>query len=263
MSDWGIEELDLDAYLHKIGVTEPTLKSVHEGHVLSIPFENIDVQLGNVPLLDLPSLQEKLVRRKRGGYCFEHNYLYAAALERLGITVSRLLGRPLLGGPPMAARTHMILVAYQDGEPYLTDVGWGGGCLLEPMPLREGTMQQGKWTFQLTKRDGIWVLRSLTIGEWRDLYGFTVEGQYPADFGMANFYTAKWPESHFFKKIIVQNTGPEVRQTLVGTELTVASPVDGDIEKRTLTKDEIFETLSSRFGIELSDAERDGLAARI
>jgi N-hydroxyarylamine O-acetyltransferase len=263
MSDWGIEELDLEAYLHRIGVTEPTLKSVHEGHVLSIPFENIDVQLGKVPSLDLPSLQEKLVRRKRGGYCFEHNQLYAAALERLGITVSRLLGRPMLGGPPLPARTHMILVAYQDDEPYLTDVGWGGGCLLEPMPLREGTMQQGKWTYQLSKQDDMWVLRSLTVGVWRDLYGFTTDRQYAADFGMANFFTAKWPESPFFNRIIVQNTGPEGRQTLVGNELTVASPVDGDIEKRTLTKDEILDALSSRFGIELSDAERDGIAARI
>ena len=142
MSDWGTENLDLDAYLKRIGVTEPTLKSVHEGHVLSIPFENVDVQLGKVPALDLPSLQAKLVQRKRGGYCYEHNLLYAAALEQLGITVQRLLGRPMLGGPPISARTHMVLVANQDGEPYLTDVGWGGGCLLEPMPLHEGTMQQ-------------------------------------------------------------------------------------------------------------------------
>jgi N-hydroxyarylamine O-acetyltransferase len=263
MSDWGIEQLDLEAYLRRIGVTEPTLKSVHEGHVMSIPFENIDVQLGNVPPLDLPSLQEKLVQRKRGGYCYEHNHLYAAALERLGIRVSRLLGRPMLGGPPLPARTHMVLVAYQDGEPYLTDVGWGGGCLLEPMPLREGTMQQGKWTYQLTKRDETWVLRSLTAGVWRDFYGFTTERQYPSDFGMANFFTATWPESHFFTKIIVQITGPEVRQGLVGNELTVASPVDGEIEKRTLTKDEILDAVSNRFGIELSDAERDGIAARI
>ena len=128
MSDWGIEDLDLDAYLHRIGVTEPTLKSVHEAHVLTIPFENLDVLLGKVPSLDLQSVQDKLVRRKRGGYCYEHNHLYAAALERLGITVERLLGRPMLGGPPVAARTHMVLVAYQDGAPYLTDVGWGGGC---------------------------------------------------------------------------------------------------------------------------------------
>ncbi|HET9900033.1 MAG TPA: arylamine N-acetyltransferase [Actinomycetes bacterium] len=263
MSDWGIEQLDLEAYLRRIGVAEPTLRSVHEGHVLSIPFENIDVLLGNVPPLDLPSLQDKLVRRKRGGYCFEHNHLYAAALERLGFTVSRLLGRPMLGGPPLPSRTHMILVAYQDGEPYLTDVGWGGGGLLEPMPLREGTMQQGKWTYQLSWQDEMWVLRSLTAGEWRDLYGFTTDRQYPSDFGMANFFTARWPESPFVKRIIVQATGPETRQSLSGDELTVVSPVDGDVEKRTLTADELFDAVSSRFGIELSDAERAGIAARI
>ncbi|MBP2330972.1 N-hydroxyarylamine O-acetyltransferase [Kibdelosporangium banguiense] len=263
MSDWGIEDLDLDAYLRRIGVTEPTLETLHAGHVRSIPFESLDVLRGNVPALDIASLQAKLVRRQRGGYCFEHNLLYAAALERLGITVSRLLGRPMLGGPQAAPRTHMIVVAHQDDQPYLTDVGWGGGCLLEPMPLREGTMQQGKWTFRLSRHDEIWVLASLISGEWRDLYGFLTDRQYPADFAMANFYTARWPESPFANRVIAQTSSPQTRQTLNGTELAVISPQDGYLEKRTLTKDEVLEVLATRFGIDLSDTERDEVAARI
>ncbi|MET0235539.1 MAG: arylamine N-acetyltransferase [Kibdelosporangium sp.] len=263
MSDWGIEDLDLDAYLRRIGVTEPTMRSVHAGHVQTIPFENIDVLLGNVPSLDLPSLQAKLVGRERGGYCFEHNLLYAAALERLGFTVSRLIGRPMLSGSRVAARTHMVLVVQLDGEPHLTDVGWGGGCLLEPMPLREGTMRQGDWTYQLSRRDDKWVLRSLLAGVWRDLYGFTAEPQYPSDFEMANFFTAKWPRSPFLGRVIVQVTGPQGRQGITGGDLTVVSPLEGTREHRPLTKEEILDALPARFGIVLSETERDQVAARI
>src|ERR1043165_8258928 len=134
MTEWAIDDLDLAAYLRKIGVTEPSLRAVHAAHVTTIPFENVDVLLGEVPRLDLPSLQEKLVQRDRGGYWFEHNTLYTAALDRLGIPVRRGVARPRLGGGPPRPKTHMMAIAEADGREWLTDVGWGGGCLLEPMP---------------------------------------------------------------------------------------------------------------------------------
>ncbi|RSM75810.1 acetyltransferase [Kibdelosporangium aridum] len=259
---WGIDELDLNAYLRRIGVTEPTLKSVHAGHVASIPFENIEVFLGAVPKLDIPSLQAKLVDRERGGYCYEHNLLYTAALDRLGIPVQRLVARPRIGGGPARPRTHMLAVAEADGRQWLTDVGWGGGGLLEPMPFEEGTMQQGAWTYRLTRVDEQWVLQSLTDGKWVDYYGFTTERQYPADYEMANFYTATAPSSHFVARLIAQRTGPEYRQGLLGNELVKARP-SGETEKRTLTADEVMDVLADTFGIVLTDAERDQLTQRI
>lgn len=259
---WGIEELDLDAYLRRIGVTDPTLRSVHAGHVASIPFENIKVFTGTVPTLDIPSLQAKMVDRDRGGYCFEQNLLYTAALERLGIPVRRLLARPRISGGPVRGRTHMMAVAEVDGRQWLTDVGWGGGGLLEPMPFEEGTMQQGAWTYRLTRVEEQWVLQSLTAGKWVDYYGFTTERQYMADYEMGNFYAAREPSSHWLAQLVAQRTGPEFRQGLVGYELIKARP-SGEVEKRTLTADEIFEVLPGTFGIDLTDAERDQLRQRI
>nr|WP_042181088.1 arylamine N-acetyltransferase [Kibdelosporangium sp. MJ126-NF4]CEL14799.1 Arylamine N-acetyltransferase [Kibdelosporangium sp. MJ126-NF4]CTQ96572.1 Arylamine N-acetyltransferase (EC 2.3.1.5) [Kibdelosporangium sp. MJ126-NF4] len=256
MSEWATGELDLEAYLRKLGVTEPSLKAVHSAHITTVPFENIDVLLGAVPKLDLPSLQAKLVDRDRGGYCYEHNLLYTAALERLGIPVRRVLARPRLGGGPAKPKTHMLAIAEADGREWITDVGWGGGCLLEPMPFEEGTMRQGAWTFRLTRIEEQWVLQSLTAGEWVDLYGFTGERQYPCDFEAANFYIAKSDDSPFVGRLIVQSTTAEYRQTLVGDELTKAEP-GGRTEKRTLTREEIFDVLPGAFGIELTDAERD------
>ena len=85
-----------------------TLRALHALHPAAIPFENFDPLLGRPVLLDLAALQDKLVRRKRGGYCFEHNTLFRAALEGLGFTVTSLASR-VLGAPrrtaPCRART--------------------------------------------------------------------------------------------------------------------------------------------------------------
>jgi N-hydroxyarylamine O-acetyltransferase len=96
-------ELDLDAYLERIGYEgrdEPTLEvldALHLAHTTTIPFENLDILLGRPIRLDLPSLQDKLVRDRRGGYCFEHNTLFAAALEAVGFGVTRLGARVRIG----------------------------------------------------------------------------------------------------------------------------------------------------------------------
>src|SRR5690242_6235971 len=126
--------LDLDAYLARIGydgVRRPTvdvLRSVHRAHATAIPFENLDPLLGTVPSLALPDLEAKLVRGGRGGYCYEQNTLFAAALRALGFGVTLLAARVLLGAAPgdVRPRTHMLMeVRVPDAPgPYLADVGF-------------------------------------------------------------------------------------------------------------------------------------------
>ena len=85
-----VPSLDLGAYLERIGwsgevaVTLETLSRLIRAHMSSIAFENLDILLGRPVRLDLDAIQDKLVRRRRGGYCFEHAILFAAAIERLG-----------------------------------------------------------------------------------------------------------------------------------------------------------------------------------
>ena len=87
---------DTDAWLRRIGLERPllptlgTLRAVVEAHATTVPFENIDVLLGRVPLLDLASLQRKMVTGGRGGYCFELNTLLCAGLTGLGFQVTGL-----------------------------------------------------------------------------------------------------------------------------------------------------------------------------
>ena len=95
---WQTDRLDLDGYLERLGIAarEPgpeALAELHEAHVRTFTFDNIDVLLGRHPGVSLDAVQQKFVVRGRGGYCFEHSTIFAAALERLGYQVRRHLGR--------------------------------------------------------------------------------------------------------------------------------------------------------------------------
>src|SRR5436189_3482 len=121
--------LNVADYLQRIdyrGPLEPTLevlKNLHRAHAIRIPFENLDIMLGRPILLDLPSLEAKLVQARRGGYCFEQNTLFAAALGQLGFDVTTLAARVRLNRARIAPRTHMLLLVTVEGNSYVADVG--------------------------------------------------------------------------------------------------------------------------------------------
>ena len=150
------EELDLQAYLQRIGYdggldpTVETLTALHRAHVLSIPFENLDILLGRPIRLDLASLQAKLVRDRRVGYCFEQNALFAAVLEHLAFDVTGLAARVTMGEERTTPRTHMILAVDIAGTGWLADVGFGGDTLLDPISFESSEpVHQGAWAFRL------------------------------------------------------------------------------------------------------------------
>src|SRR5690349_12744847 len=134
--------LDLSAYAARIGYNGDfhpsleTLRVLHLAHATHIPFENLDILLGRPIRLDLDSLIRKLIDDRRGGYCFEHNALFAAVLEASGFRVRRLSARVRAGAQGVRPRLHMLLMAEADGEPWLADVGFGADGLLHPLPLR-------------------------------------------------------------------------------------------------------------------------------
>ncbi|WP_052422489.1 arylamine N-acetyltransferase family protein [Nonomuraea candida] len=245
---WAIEKLDLDAYLGRIAYDGPrtptagTLRAVHLAHVRAIPFENIDVLLGKGVSLDLGSLQDKLVTGGRGGYCHEHNLLFAAALERLGFTVTRHLARIRLGRHHLP-RTHATLTVRVQGRTWLADVGFGGEGLVEPMPFEEGaTLEHGAWRWRLGRDGEFWVLSS---GE-TELYAFRPdEPQYPSDFEVANFYVAHYPQSPFTRHVLVQRTTADARVRLE--------------EERFASAAELAAWLRTHLGLDLSEPEAQAL----
>ncbi|GAA3118294.1 arylamine N-acetyltransferase [Planomonospora alba] len=256
-SEWGAERVDPAAYLRRIGCAGPlaptaeTLRELHRAHVLTIPFENLDVVLGRGVRLDAGALQGKLVDGRRGGYCYEHNLLFAAVLERLGYRVTRLLARVGPLGEPRRARTHAMLLVEADGTRHLADVGFGGEGLVEPLPFAEGAVSHvGPWTWRLGRAGDEWVLSTLRQDGWAELYAFRLEVHHRADFEMANHYTSTLPSSPFVRHVIAQRTIPGARRRLQNLEL------DG----QELKAEELHAVLGEVFGIGLEPEEAEGLA---
>lgn len=222
--------------------------------------------------LDVQSLQDKLVRRPRGGHCYEHNLLFGALLERLGFRVRRLAGRVRMrpadrgesSGPGSDApppRSHAVLRVEAGGTSWLADVGFGGEGLLEPIHFVDGAAsRQGGWTFRLDRSGGDWVLRSPHPEGWFDLYSVDLAVQHHGDFVVQQHFTATHPDSPFVSRVIVQRTGPLARHTLVGDELRTIRP-DGSTDRRTVPAAELAEVFRTTFGIGLDPAELAHLIA--
>lgn len=267
--EWTIELLDIDAYLTRIGYDGPleptveTLRDLHRAHALAIPFENLDVVLGHGIALDLETLQDKLIRRRRGGYCFEHNLLFAALLERVGFTVRRHLGRVLSLDPSqIQPRTHMTLHVDVEGSTWHADVGFGT-ALTEPIPLVDGVeVDQGGWTHGLVRRDDGWALRSLGPEGWSDRYVYTVERQHLIDYVAASHFTSTHPSSHFTRSPFAVRITPEARLRIHGLELSTTRP-DGTDDRRTVSPDEVEPILRDVFGIQLDPADSERLVAML
>ena len=248
--------LDLDAYLARVGYSgeprpaAPGLESLHLAHATHVPFENLDILLGKPIRLDLDSLQAKLVRGGRGGYCFEQNTLFAAALARVGFRVAPLAARVRQGPPGPRPRTHMVLRVEADGGPWLADVGFGGDGPLLPVRLAPGEVsRQFHWTYRVAREaDGAWVLQQRQAGAWQDLYAFTLEPQYPVDFEVANHFTSTHPSSRFVQTLTAQLPTPEARYVLRGRELTILRAAVS--ESRTIVDDdELLHILADPFGL--------------
>jgi N-hydroxyarylamine O-acetyltransferase len=254
--------VDLTAYLERIAYagdrspSRATLDALHLAHATHIPFENLDILLGRPIRLDPDSLQAKLVRDRRGGYCFEQNRLFAAALETLGFAVTTLAVRVRFGTSSILPRTHMLLQVDVDGIPLLADVGFGIFGLLMPVPLDEpGEWRQFAWTYRVAREAGLYVLQLRTGGEWADLYAFTRERQYPVDYEMANHYTSTYPASRFVQAPIAQRSTPELRRMLRDR---IYSEHRGEaFTQRTLVDDdELLEVLADEFELHFPKGTR-------
>jgi len=201
-------------------------------------------------------LQAKLVRGRRGGYCFEQNTLFAAALERIGFRVTRLAARVRLRASRLTPRTHMLLHVEADGASWLADVGFGGTGPLYPILLEPGRVsEQFAWSYRVVVDDGLWLLQALTAGSWQDQYAFTREPHYPVDFELANYYTSTHPTSHFVQTLTAQRVTPEARYILRNRELFVDRSTE--TSSRTIADDEeLLKVLADRFGLEFPAGTR-------
>jgi N-hydroxyarylamine O-acetyltransferase len=250
-------QIDLARYFARIGynsqpdVSARTLRELHLAHTTSVPFENLDVLLGRTIRLDLPSVEEKLVAERRGGYCFQQNALFAAVLEQIGFPVTRLSARVKFGTDRVLPRTHMLLKVKADGRSWMTDVGFGGWGLLEPVPLEEShDLRQGVWKFSLTRTGDWWLFQCPQSLFGPDQYTFNLEPHLPVDYEPANHYCATYPESRFVQTLTAQIPSLTQRLLLKNRELMTITP-EGMTTEELPNEAALLEVLRTRFGIDL------------
>ncbi|MFN8092762.1 MAG: arylamine N-acetyltransferase [Vicinamibacteria bacterium] len=248
--------VDVTAYLRRTGAPRPTaptlaaLAALHEAHVGAIPFENLDVLLGREIRLDLESLQAKLVAGARGGYCFEHNTLFAAVLEEVGFAVTRLGGR--VGSRPDAVRprTHMVLRVDLPQGPFLADVGFGGDGPVHPVPFDPPAAAPGTGHRVVAEPDGF-----ALHGPDGSLYTFTLERQHAVDYELGNYWTSTHPTSHFRRTLTAQRSWPGGRAILRDRELVETR--DGDRRVTAIADpDHLLAVLDGVFGLRFPPGTR-------
>jgi len=180
------------------------------------------VLLGRPIRLDLASLQDKLVRRRRGGYCFEQVTLFAAVLERLGFAPVRHTARVIRVVPRTEApRSHMLLTVALGSTTFVLDPGFGGGAPRLPLPLREhAPVACEDETHWLVRDDGHWVLKVRTGDAETDCWASTLERDNLVDFEMGNHFTSTYPASPFVNRLLLQAYVPGGRIRVMNRDVT-------------------------------------------
>jgi N-hydroxyarylamine O-acetyltransferase len=260
---------DIEAYLARIGyvgsraATLETLRAVHALHPAAIAFENLDPLLSKRVHLDPAALEQKLVRQRRGGYCFEQNGLLALALETLGFKVTGLAARVYIKQEPgKIRRSHMLLKVDLPEGPYIADVGFGLWVLSGPLRLLDESEQETPHGLCRVVRAGdSFDVQTIVDGQWTILYRFTLEEQFLADYEVSNWYCATHPESGFTYQLMVARVAEGRRLGMLNNRLS-AHYADGRTDRRELENaEEIADVLEKEFAIALPEPRSEVMTA--
>ena len=246
--------VDIPAYLARIeylGPTEPnaeTLRALHRAHLMTVPFENLDISLGRNIRLDEVVILNKVVALRRGGFCYELNGAFAALLRALGFDVTLLSARVARANGGEGPEFDHLTLRVDLDEPWLADVGFGES-FLEPLRLETGSEQRDPTGVYRLQRQGERLLMEKVLPDsgWKSQYSFSLQTRSLEEFsGMCRYHQTS-PESSFTQKRICTLATPDGRITL--SEMKLITTTKGEREERSLTSEEWSSTLRERFGI--------------
>ena len=251
--------MNLTAYLDRIGHADPvardlaTLRAIHRAHHFAIPYENLDVQLGRPVITDPAAAFDKIVTRRRGGWCYEMNGLLGWALSEIGFKVTRMMAgvRSEQDGD-IAVGNHLILRVDLPEGPWLADVGFGDGPL-DPYPIVAGPVQGGMFTYRL---------EALPKGWWR-LHNHPAGGGPTFDFQIAPADEATmaerciWlqtdPQSPFVQNAVIQRHRPDRLLLMRGRAFRTLTATES-IDRLIADADDYVATLKADFGVDVPEA---------
>lgn len=250
--------MNLNAYFKHIGyngqshVDLSTLTAIHRAHLTAITYENLDIHLGSELTLDIEQIFDKLVRRGRGGWCYEMNTLLAWALRELGFDVT-LLGAAVGVQTPADRQhlDHMALLVRLD-EPWLLDTGFGN-AFLDPLPLREGSHQQASHTFRLWRDGDYWCFQNHQYGGVG--FDFLLQPRTIEEFSNRCIWQQTSPESGFVKLAVCHRFREDYRiLSLRGAVLTTIN-AEGKTQQVIESLEDYSEVLLATFDLQLHAGE--------
>jgi N-hydroxyarylamine O-acetyltransferase len=250
-----MDEQTLTAYLHRIGAERPqildetALAGLHRAHLMTVPFENLSIHLGEPISLAGGDLIGKIVTRRRGGFCYELNGAFALLLEALGAGVVRLAAR-VYGdgrlGPPFDHLALAVRLPGGNGR-WLADVGFGSHA---SYPLRYDSRHEqddpgGRFVLADAESGDVDVLR-----DGQPQYRIEPRERALADFIPTCWWQQTSPDSHFTQNTICSRLTPEGRISISGRTLITTS--DGARTERHLdTDDAVLAAYRDHFGMTL------------
>ena len=239
--------LDRIQYSGTVVPTAEGIKQLMQSQLFTVPFEDLDVQAGKMISLDGNAIFDKIVTRKRGGYCYEVNGLFALALQEIGIPYIFVAARPLVT-PAENPKTHIAIIATISGADYLIDLGFGGNGIREPLLLQDAGKEvvQGFETFLLERMDNQeYLLKAIANSKWGNLYAFDCSPQLWIDFKPANYYNTSHPDSFFVQNRVVVLQNPTGKKIIFRN--TFKSISNGETTSRTFTPEEYERILNEEF----------------
>ena len=252
--------MELSAYLHRIrfrGSVRPdlaTLSAIHRAHQYATPFENLDVQLRRPVAIDREANYDKIVCRRRGGWCYEMNGVMGWALEQIGFEVMRVgAGVMRMRAGDAQLGNHLCLLVRLE-QPYLVDVGFGGS-LAEPLPLRASEREDRPYRLGLSELgDGYWRFAEIAHGDG-DPFSFDFLAA-PADEALlarkCRFLQTD-PASPFIQNLVVQRRTADTHVSLRGRVL--ATTHSARVDKQLLNSaHELVATLRDIFDLDTPEA---------
>lgn len=247
--------LNTEAYLKRINYHGPlapnaqTLRHLQVAHLRAVPFENLSIHAGEPIILDDAALFDKIVRRSRGGFCYELNGLFAALLRTLGFNVTMLSAAVALNeaefGPPF---DHMVLMVMLE-ERWLVDVGFGDS-FLEPLRLDNREEQvQGEHAYRIdAEGDYLFLRQRESDNAWTTQFRFTLKPYQYADYAAMCHYHQTSPESHFTQRRICSRATPGGRVTL--SKMRLITTQNGERHEQALADEAAYtRALRDHFGI--------------
>ena len=268
-----VRELDLAAYCRRIGFagtltpTRDCLERLIPAHAAAIPFENIEVLARRVPRLDLAGLQDKMVRQRRGGYCFEQNTLMRAVLQAVGFDVQPMEARIRSGvaADVVTARTHLAARVVLDGVAHMVDVGCSTVAPLAPLVLASRARQAaGSGFYRFVDVGDELLLQTLAADAWTDCYQLMPTAPHAIDCEVGNWFVATHPKSMLAHNLLLGRAIEGGRLRLFNRRLSAFQPQCGaPVERELQTRAEFADVLADGFGLDVAPADLDAVMATI